>query len=375
MKLAIVHNLPAGGQKRALWEQCRLLSQRHTLDLYTLTTADETYLPLKPFVKNHYQVDYTYPPHFPDSVRSIYFDLPKAYQKLADIINNGGYDIAFVSPCFLTQAPYILRYLKIPSVYHCAEPKREFYEYIPRKSNALTYFATYPFRYPIKNIDVQNTRKATKVIAISSFTQKKIDKIYNISSQLNYLGINSDVFTVSDIPKENFVLSIGNYSLLKGHDFIIDCLALIDPAIRPNLVIVGQGGPEKEYIVQLARRKGVILVCFENIPDAKLIDLYNKAKLFVFAPLAEPFGLVVLEAASCGLPVLATNDGAMGELVDIRIGTTVKRDKAIFTASILDMMQVTESYKQREGRHIYVKHHWSWDRSITRLESIFQSVL
>ena len=59
MKIAVVHNLPSGGQKRALDYQIKLLSRNHKIDLYTPS-----------------DFGYKYPLHFPKSVASIYFSLP-----------------------------------------------------------------------------------------------------------------------------------------------------------------------------------------------------------------------------------------------------------------------------------------------------------
>src|SRR3989338_7285652 len=189
MKIAVVHNLRPGGAKRVLYEQVKRLSKNHLIDIYTLTSANDRYFPLNNLVSNYYEIEYSYPEHFPASVISIYWQLPKAYQKMANIINSGSYDLAYIFPCFLTQAPYILRYLKIPSVYFCPEPKREFYEKIPRISNKLSYTLTYPFRFFIKKIDYDNTCKANKVLTLSRYNKTNIDRIYGINSQIIPLGV------------------------------------------------------------------------------------------------------------------------------------------------------------------------------------------
>ena len=117
MKIAVVHNLRPGGAKRVLYEQVKRLSKNHLIDIYTFTSANDRYFPLNNLVSNYYEIEYAYPEHFPASVISIYWQLPKAYQKMANIINSGSYDLAYIFPCFLTQAPYILRYLKMQKNY------------------------------------------------------------------------------------------------------------------------------------------------------------------------------------------------------------------------------------------------------------------
>ena len=53
MNIAVFHNLPSGGGKRALYEQVRRLSEKHTIDVYTLSSADHDFGDLRPFCREH----------------------------------------------------------------------------------------------------------------------------------------------------------------------------------------------------------------------------------------------------------------------------------------------------------------------------------
>ncbi len=84
-----------------------------------------------------------------------------------------------------------------------------------------------------------------------------------------------------------------------------------------QLVIVCKLSPAsvKRYsqIIQDYKLKGrVILTNFVSTQD--LVRLYNKASLLVFPSLYEGFGLPVLEAWMCGLPVLTSNNSSLGEI-------------------------------------------------------------
>ncbi len=374
MKIAVFHNLPAGGQKRALYEQVKRLSRNHTLDLYTLSITNESNLSLKPFVRKHFTVDYYLPPHFPQSVFSIYYNLPNAYKILADKINNKDYDVVYVNPCFLTQAPYILRYLRIPSLYSCPEPKREFYEYIPHVSNRLTYYFTLPFRLPIKNIDRVNARHATRIVTLSKYSKKRIDHIYGIHSYLNYLGVDTEVFKSVGTKKENVALTVGELSLHKGHDFIIKSMALIPKSIRPKLVIIGHGGIEKEYLVRLAKKHNIDLDLISNIRDLELVNWYNKSKIFLYAALREPFGLVILEALSCGTPVVAVEEGGIAEIIsNTSLGLLTDRKEKNFSNAILRV--VKSSGNSYAKNHEYMLRNWSWDQSVHGLEKHLKAII
>ena len=49
--------------------------------------------------------------------------------------------------------------------------------------------------------------------------------------------------------------------------------------------------------------------------DAELVDLYRNCSLFVFPSFHEGFGLPVLEAMSCGAPVIGSNCTSIPEII------------------------------------------------------------
>ena len=59
MRIAIYHNLPSGGAKRALYEQIKRLSKDNEFDLYTLKgSGSENFMPLDKFIKNKYSENF-----------------------------------------------------------------------------------------------------------------------------------------------------------------------------------------------------------------------------------------------------------------------------------------------------------------------------
>ena len=52
MKIAVFHNLPSGGGKRALYNNVDYLVKDHEVDVFVPSTANEDYLPLRDIVDN-----------------------------------------------------------------------------------------------------------------------------------------------------------------------------------------------------------------------------------------------------------------------------------------------------------------------------------
>lgn len=370
MKIAVFFNLPGGGAKRVLYEQIRHLSKRHSIDIYTLAIANHTFCDLRGLVKNYFIEDIR-GESFLDYIYNVYIKLPKLEESIAKRIDEAKYDVVLVHPDFFTQAPYILRYLKTPSLYYCHEVRREFYEHIPRISKFFTYYATLPWRYHIKFIDRQNIKKASKVLVNSEFTKRLVKKYYGIEAKVNYPGVDVSKFRkLQNIHKENMVLSVGGFNLLKGHDFTIRSLALIPQNTRPRLVIVGNGGEDEKFLLALAKKNGVDLRLYKDVSDDDLVTWYNKAKIFVYASRNEPFGLSPLESSSCKTPVVAVAEGGVQEILkNSKIAHLIDRNERDMSTKIMQITKKNYSQKDFDDTEKLLKQKLNWEKSISELEN------
>jgi glycosyltransferase involved in cell wall biosynthesis len=105
---------------------------------------------------------------------------------------------------------------------------------------------------------------------------------------------------------------------------IIENLNMPDDPIRHitrdnlQLVIVGRTGWMSEPAIDAYNsspfKDDIILA--GRLSDAELLQMYNMAELFVYPSVFEGFGLPVVEAMQCGLPVIASNSSSIPELVD-----------------------------------------------------------
>jgi D-inositol-3-phosphate glycosyltransferase len=139
------------------------------------------------------------------------------------------------------------------------------------------------------------------------------------------------------------LLFVGRIQPLKGADLAIHALAeLPDP--RAELVLVGgPSGPDGE--VELARLHALVgdLALDGRVrfvppqPHDRLVSFYRAADVCVVPSQTESFGLVALEAAACGTPVVAAAVGGLRYLVDDGVtGHLVERRDPVAFARAID---------------------------------------
>ena len=115
----------------------------------------------------------------------------------------------------------------------------------------------------------------------------------------------------------------------KGQDRVIGIMPELLQK-NPNLVyvIAGEGDDRKrlETLAQEQNLNGTIRFVGE-VKESELADHYRMADLFVMPSTQEGFGIVFLEAAACGLPVVGVNqDGSLDALLEGKVGRLVKQD-------------------------------------------------
>jgi len=111
---------------------------------------------------------------------------------------------------------------------------------------------------------------------------------------------------VSDL-KCNTVMSAGRLEKVKGFDILIEAVSLIkDKCADWKFRVFGEGN-EKDSLIRLIVQKNMEDI-FEIMPVTKDIEKeYCNSSIYALSSRKESFGLVLLEAKSCGLPVVSFN--------------------------------------------------------------------
>lgn len=161
----------------------------------------------------------------------------------------------------------------------------------------------------------------------------------------------------------------------KGLRALVDALPMVRDAGLPFRATLAGDGPEREMLRARAARLGVGgLVEFPGrVDDEDLIDLYRAADLFVFPSQKEGFGLVLVEAMACGLPVVASAAPPIPEVVGDAGVYFRPGDPASLAAVLIGILRDREA-RQRLGSlgQRRVREHFLWSRIAERTLEIYR---
>jgi phosphatidylinositol alpha-1,6-mannosyltransferase len=117
----------------------------------------------------------------------------------------------------------------------------------------------------------------------------------------------------------------------KGHDRVIAALPRILERIPEVIYLVVGDGDDRQRLEELAQTTGVahVMRFAGHVPHTELPDYFRLADVFVMPSTQEGFGIVFLEAAASGLPIIGGNrDGSADALAEGAIGTLIDPDDA-----------------------------------------------
>ncbi len=173
--------------------------------------------------------------------------------------------------------------------------------------------------------------RAQRFLTISEFSKSEIIHFTNIPKEkidVTYLAAND--FAFNNLPDaevskflskrvpstEKYILTIANSYPHKNLHTLIDAFGKIVNQIPHQLIIIGKPrlgeGRVKNSCANLSQPDRVTRI--SGLNREELIALYQGADLFVFPSLYEGFGLPVLEAMMCKVPVVTTTKASIPEV-------------------------------------------------------------
>ncbi len=198
-------------------------------------------------------------------------------------------------------------------------------------------FVHYPATFPanlvayLNRIVPRSVARATHILADSESTRRDLAALWRVPDDkvtVLYSGVNTRFRPVTDatalaavrarygLGDRPTILAVGTVQPRKNYEMLVRAFRAVARTTPHALVIAGGRGWLTEGLDAEITRQGVadrvILPGF--VDDADLPALYSAADLFVFPSLYEGFGLPLLEAMACGVPVISSDASSLPEV-------------------------------------------------------------
>ena len=398
MRIAVWHNLPSGGGKRALYDHVSgLLDRGHEVESWCPPTADQEFLPLRTLVVEHVvpmiangdvilKRAVNRLSKGASGVLARLKAMDEHSRRCADSINARGFDVLFAASSANLAVTGLARYIDCPTVLYLQEPARTLYEATPRlpwpalpakglgpvhtlqrlRDGALVGALRVQARE-----ELEGAQAYGRVLANSYFSRESMLRAYGIDARVCYLGVDTKRYVDRGLSRGHVVVGIGEFRSHKRVEVAIEAVAALC-APKPGLVWIGNTVDERYLgsLVALAHRSGVSFSPLVSIPHSQVVDVLNQAAVMISAPRLEPFGYALLEAGACGLPVVAKAEGGAREsVIDGETGLLVDNDADLSSALQRILGNDALSRHMRGATRRNVEATWSLDGSIGRVES------
>lgn len=304
MKIALVYDRlnKIGGAERVLrelhqlWPQVPLYTSvynSHTAPFAKKWQIKPSFLNQIPFARKHHEL---FPLLMPMAFES--FDFTQF-----DLV------ISITS----AEAKGIITQPKTLHVCYCLTPTRYLYSHknhYAQTGATLLHQPKQYFQNKLKVWDQVAAQRPDYYLAISQTVQKRIKKYYHRESQIIYPPVDTDFFKCQRSKvkgqKSGYYLIVSRLVSYKNIDLAIKACNQLEVPLK----IIGTG-LQKRKLKNIA---GPTIEFLGQVTDFQLLTAYQNCKALVF-PGIEDFGITMIEALSCGKPVIAFNQGGASEII------------------------------------------------------------
>jgi glycogen(starch) synthase len=238
------------------------------------------------------------------------------------------------------------------------------------------------------------TYEAWKVICCSQYMVSHVKWAFGLPDDKLVMvpnGVNMDVYEKAlatdlksfrsrfALPEEKLVLFVGRLVYEKGAHVLINAIPRILEKVNAKFVIVGSGYM-KDQLSTIVRSMGLEhKVMFTGFVDEEtLLKLQCCADVSVVPSLFEPFGIVALEAMAARSPVVVSDTGGLGEIVEHDItGVKVYPNNTESLAWGITKVLTDDKYRNslRENAYKRIQEKYDWDKIAQQTKRIYEAVL
>ncbi len=254
------------------------------------------------------------------------------------------------------------------------QEKRKIPNILTEHSRIKSYFRSWIHKKCVK----YTLRKTNCVIAVSnalreeiiSLCHRPVAVIHNIVDVEKFELVKSKPGAILNI---GFLGGLKNYN--KGLDLLLKSAALLET--KDFFLHIGGNGILLDDFKKMAADLDIDSNCkfYGEISRNDIANFYSKLDLFVLPSRYETFGIVLIEAMACGIPVIATKCGGPQEIVTPSTGILIQKDNASeLKTAIISISGNIGSYDKESIRN-YAKENFGQKVFVERLSDLYDEIL
>ena len=221
--------------------------------------------------------------------------------------------------------------------------------------------------------------EAWKVVACSNYMRHQISKIFSVPWEKIWVipnGVEPEKFNFEfdwlDFRRkyardeEKIIFYVGRHVFEKGIHLLIESAQGIIARYNNSKFIIAGTGPMTNELKHRVRQMGIEgkFIFTGYMSDEHRDKLYKVANVAVFPSLYEPFGIVALEAMSAGCPVVVSDTGGLGEIVEHKVNglKTINGSSQSIIDNISQLLYdegLANRIKENALKSVYEKYTWN----------------
>lgn len=192
-----------------------------------------------------------------------------------------------------------------------------------------------------------------------------------------YPGVSS-WFRPSGEKREPYLLFVGTIEPRKNLKNLIRAFHILkkEHRLSHKLIIIGMKGWMYEEVFKLVEDLKISMdVVFKDyVSDEELRSWYNKAEVFIYPSLYEGFGLPIVEAFACGIPVVTSNTSSCAEIAQGAALLVDPQDVDELCGTILRLTKNQDLKNDLISQGLERAKQFSWEKTASGVLSIFNEV-
>jgi glycosyltransferase involved in cell wall biosynthesis len=234
-----------------------------------------------------------------------------------------------------------------------------------------------------KTVEYIVSRLVSKSIVVSKMTGSNLELLGVDSEKIHIIPNGVDLRRIGDIkPFGNKcdIIFVGRFIKDKNIDILLKAVGLVSNKFKDITCHIIGNGPERRSLIELVIKCGLLgkVRFFDFMEHDEVIARIKSSKMLVLPSSREGFGIVVMEAFACGIPVITVKEemNAASELVNEETGFVMDLDVRELSHAINILMDMTEETREKMSRSAIEKAcAYDWDEIVGQLICLYEEIV